>query len=62
MYLFYEGLLKQILPNEVCMKKMGTLRLKHVFFKENRGDKIWRVHFIKRYGMHAVSFDKKRIL
>lgn len=62
MYLFYEGVLKQILPNEVCMKKMGTLRHKHEFYKKHRGDKIWHVHFIKQVGMHAVSFDKKRIL
>lgn len=44
------------------MERMYTTRLKHEFYKENRGDKVWHVDFIKQCGMHAVSFDKKRIL
>ena len=44
------------------MERMYTTRLKHEFYKENRGDKVWHVDFIKQRGMHAVSFDKKRIL
>lgn len=44
------------------MERMYTTRLKHEFYKKNRGDKVWHVDFIKQCGMHAVSFDKKRIL
>ncbi len=44
------------------MERMYTTRLKHEFYKENRSDKVWHVDFIKQCGMHAVSFDKKRIL
>lgn len=32
------------------------------FYKKNEGDKIWWVHYFKRHGIEAVSFDKKKIL
>ena len=44
------------------MKRMYRSRLKHEFYKENRGDKIWHVDFIHYVGKKSISFDKKRIL
>ena len=41
---------------------MYRSRLKHEFYKENRGDKIWHVDFIHYVGKKSISFDKKRIL
>ena len=32
------------------------------FYKTNESDKIWRVHYVGCCGLHAVSFDKKKIL
>ncbi|MCQ2120751.1 MAG: hypothetical protein MJY78_02835 [Fibrobacter sp.] len=32
------------------------------FYKKHEGDKIWHVRYIGQCGVHAVSFDKKKIL
>lgn len=32
------------------------------FYKVNEGDLIWHVYYIGQRGMHAVSFDKQKIL
>ena len=32
------------------------------FYKKHKGDKIWHVDYIGQRGIHAVSFDKNKIL
>ena len=44
----------------MIMVKDETRRIE--FYKENEDDKIWWVDYIDQTGLHAVSFDKKKIL